>query len=295
MVAMRSLLFVPGNRPEMFHKALGLAPDVFVPDLEDSVPDSEKATARDTVASLLPQLHEAGSPVMPRINSLESGLLEEDIAAVVGPHTYGVTVGKTQSARDIERVASVVAAVERAAKLAFGAVRLVPWIETAAAVVNAYEICAASPRVVAVAFGAEDFARDMGIPRTEDAAEAAYPRSVVCVAARAANVLALDTPFFRFRDPDGLRRDALAARGFGFRGKFAIHPSQIDIINDAFRPSSEEVEHARNVVRAAEEAERLGRGSTSLDGSVIDVPVVKRARDLLELAETMRSTDQAGE
>ena len=110
-------------------------------------------------------------------------------------------------------------------------------------------------------------------------------QGVIGVAARAADVLALDTPYFHFRDPEGLRANALAAKKYGYKGKLAIHPAQIDIINEAFSPSNAEIEHARRVIEAFEEAERRGRGSTSLDGKVVDVPVVKRAQALLEFAK----------
>ena len=271
----------------MLEKALGLGPDAYVPDLEDSVPEAEKDNARNTVASYLPRLASAGPLVIPRVNPIDTGLLEEDLAAVVGPNIFGLSVGKVRDAGDVERVSQLVEAQERKVGLQVGRLRLVIWIEIAVAVVHAYEICSASPRVLAVAFGAEDFTNDMGIERTEDDSEVTYPRRVVCVAARAAGVLALDTPYVGFRDPEGLRRDSQLARRYGFRGKFAIHPSQIDIINESFAPTSEEIEAARRVVAAFEEAERSGRGATSLDGKLIDVPVVKRARGLLELAEAV--------
>ena len=284
MIRLRSLLFVPGNRFNMLEKAAGFAPDAYIPDMEDSVPWEEKANARNVVASFLPRLAENGLPIIPRVNSLDTGLMEDDLEAVVGPSVYGVSVGKVDSAEDVERISKVVERLEAKAGLEVGHVKLVAWIETAAAIVNAYEICAASPRVVGVAFGAEDFTNDMGIERTAGEAEVAYPRSVICVAARAAGVLALDTPYFVFRDAAGLRRNARVARGQGFRGKFAIHPSQIEVINEAFSPTSTEIEEARRVVAAFEEARREGKGSTSLDGKVIDVPVVRRAQGLLELA-----------
>lgn len=271
----------------MLEKAIGLRPDAYVPDLEDSVPEAEKDNARNTVAAYLPRLASAGPPVIPRVNPIDTGLLEQDLAAMVGPNIFALSVGKVRDAADVERVSRLVEAQERKAGLQVGRVRLVIWIEIAAAVVHAYEICSASPRVLAVAFGAEDFTNDMGIERTEDDSEVAYPRRVVCIAARAAGVLALDTPYVGFRDPEGLRRDSQLARRYGFRGKFAIHPSQIDIINESFAPTPGETEAARRVVAAFEEAERSGRGATSLDGKLIDVPVVKRARGLLELAEAV--------
>ncbi len=288
---LRSLLFVPGNQPHMLEKALGLAPDAYVPDLEDSVPLEEKENARGVVASWLSRLAGAGPLVIPRINSLDSGLLEGDLAAVVSAHIFGVSVGKVQSAQEVERIAAMLSDLERKAGLDVGRIRLVPWIETAMAIVDAYRLCASSPRVVGVAFGAEDFTHDMGIERTADDTEILYPRSVIAVAARAAGVLALDTPFFGFRDPDGLRHDAATARSLGFRGKFAIHPAQIDIINETFSPSASEIEQARRVIAAFEAARQQGRGSTSLDGRVIDVPVVRRAQRLLEVAEQMRGTE----
>ncbi len=281
---LRSLLFVPGNRADMLEKALGLAPDALVPDLEDSVPPAEKAKARDIVASFLPRLAQAGIAVIPRANPASTGLLEDDLAALVGPDIFGITVGKIGDASDLGHVEAHIERLEAEAGLEKGRVRLVPWIETARAVVNAYEICSASPRVVAVAFGAEDFTNDMEIERTEDALEIVYPRQVVGVAARAAGVLVLDTPWVAFRDTDGLKRDARAARGLGFRGKFAIHPSQIGPINEAFAPTEAELEYARRVVSVFEEAEESGSGATSLDGKMIDIPVVRRARGLLELA-----------
>ena len=287
MTLLRSLLFVPGNRPNMLEKALGVAPDAYVPDMEDSVPPDEKKNARDVIASFLPRLSKTGPLVVPRVNSLETGLLEVDLAAVVGPDIFGVSVGKVQSADDIARISMMLDRLESDADLEQGRTKLVPWIETAMAIVNAYQICAASPRIVAVAFGAEDYTNDMSIDRRGDDSEISYPRSAICVAARAADVLALDTPYFSYRDPEGLKQSSYDGRSFGFRGKFAIHPAQIETINEAFSPSAAEIAYARRVVVAFEEAERTGKGSTSLDGKVIDVPVARRARSLLEAAESL--------
>lgn len=284
MTILRSLLFVPGNRPNMLEKALGLEPDAFIPDLEDSVPWEEKPQAREVTASYLERLAATGRPVVPRVNALETGLLEEDLEAVVGPHVFGVSVGKVRSPQDVLAVARLLQRLELRRGLPVGSVRLIPWVETAQAIVRAYEVAAASPRVVAVAFGVEDFTLDMGIEKTETEEELAYARAAVCVAARAAGVLALDAPYFAFRDPEGLRRSARKARALGFRGKFAIHPAQISIINEAFSPSQEELRRARQVVEAFQEARRRGHGSTSLEGQVVDVPVYLRALQTLRAA-----------
>jgi citrate lyase subunit beta/citryl-CoA lyase len=293
MAVLRSLLFVPGNQARMLDKATGVFPDAFVPDMEDSVPWEEKANAREVTASFLPRLAQGGRLVIPRINSLDTGLLEADLTAMVGPHIYGVSVGKIQTVQEIAHISALIARLEEQAGVPVGQTRLVPWIETAKAIVHCYDILAASPRLVGAAFGAEDLTHDMGIERSEDDSEVAVARSMTCLAARAAEVLALDTPYFLFRNPEGLRQNAMASKKIGFKGKFAIHPAQIDIINEVFSPSPTEVDYARRVVAAFDEAARTGRGSTSLDGKVVDVPVVRRARALLEIAESMSKPGSA--
>ena len=279
----RSLLFVPGNKESMLAKALALTPDALVPDMEDSVPPGEKAAAREMIRGFLPRLAATGVPVIPRVNALETDWIEADLRAVVGPHVLGVSVGKVRSPGDVSAISQLLGTLERQAGIAVGTMRLVPWIETAEAVVSCDAICRASERIVGLAFGGEDFANDMGIERLEDESQVLYARSRICVAARAAHVLALDTPYFKLRDADGLRTNALRAKSLGFKGKFAIHPDHIAALNETFSPSEQEVAHAHRVIAAYEEAERAGRGSTSLDGWVIDVPVVKRARALLAL------------
>ena len=296
----RSLLFVPGNRSDMLDKAAGLRPDVFVPDMEDSVPVGEKHAARMTVAAYLGSLAATGRLVVPRVNAVGSEFIEDDLRAVVGPQIFGVSVGKVGSAADLTSLHEMLSRLEPAAGVPEGSTVVFAWLETASGVVNAPEICRATSRLAGVAFGGEDFTNDMEISRYEDGPDGAadgeagvahespalsYARSAIVTAGRAGEVLALDTPFFGFRDPDGLVRDCKRARAFGFTGKFAIHPSQIDIINRAFSPSDDQVQQARREIAAYEEAERQGRGSTSLDDQVIDVPVVERARKLIRRHE----------
>ncbi len=288
----RSLLFVPGNKESMLRKAMNFRPDAFVPDMEDSVPDAEKANARSTIAAVLPDLAGTGIPVIPRVNGLETGWTAADLAAVVGPHIHGISIGKVNGPDDIGIIASLLDGLEERKGLHSGQVKLFLWLESAKAIVHCYEICSASPRIEGVAFGGEDFTHDMGIERLGDESEVAVARNLLCIAARAAEVQALDTPYFRFRDEDGLRNNCALAKRFGFKGKFAIHPAQIEAINQSFSPSAVEIEYARRVVAAYEDAERKGRGSTSLDGRVIDVPVVKRARALLQFARSYRPVSE---
>lgn len=283
----RSLLFVPGNREDMLDKARTLLVDALVPDLEDSVPLPEKERAREIVGRVVKTLAQRGQAVIPRINALDTGLASDDLAAVVSADVYGVSPTKVTSAWEIQEISSLIEPLERKLGLPVGHIRLIPWLEGAKAIIHAYEIASASPRIIGVAFGAEDFTADMGIQRSVEGDEVAFPRAIIAVAARAAGVLAFDTPNVDFRDMEGMKRDAQVALRLGYKGKFAIHPSQLEAINTMFSPVPEDVEYARRVVEAFEEAETRGSAATSLDGKMIDIPIVKRARDLLALADSI--------
>ena len=291
MELIRSVVFVPGNRPNMLERALNFAADVIMVDLEDSVPLAEKVNARELAREWVPKLRRQGRRVMVRVNSLDTGLTYDDLAAVIGPDLSGISIGKAESVWHLRDADQIITALESAAGLEAGHVKLIPWIENARAIMSAREMASASPRIVALAFGAEDYTDDMGVQRTDTGEEVWFARSLVAVAARAANVGSLDSPFVQFRDAEALRRDAQVARQMGFTGKFAIHPDQIDIINQAFSPSPEEVEYARQVVAAWDKAEAEGRGSVALEGRMIDVPVVKRAQNLLAHAEAIQANN----
>jgi len=282
---LRTLLFVPGNRRNMIEKSRNLPADALVLDLEDSVPSAEKANARALVRDSLAGLALRGQKVFVRINSLASGLAHDDLEAVITKDIDGINQPKPSSADDIREVASAIARLERERGIPEGHVKLLPWVETAKGVLNAFNIASASPRVVGIAFGAEDFTLDTGMTRTEEGDELLLPRVMVVIAARAAEVMAIDTPYNDFRDEAGLIKEAQLARRLGFNGKFLIHPSQIEPVNRIFCPSAEEVEQARRVVAAFEAAEAQGFASTSLDGRMIDIPIVNRARKLLMLAD----------
>ena len=287
MDLLRSLIFVPGNRPSMLEKARQFDADVLVADLEDSVPPGEKQRARETVAEVAPTMAGRGQKIMVRVNSLDTGLAQGDLVATIGPHLYGFSVGKIETPWDIQEFDRIIAALETQAGVPSGSLVLVPWIENAKAVMTAREIATASARVVAVAFGAEDYADDMDIQRTDSGEEVSFARALVPVAAKAAGVLALDSPYVGFRDEAGLKVETELNVKLGYKGKFAIHPAQLDIINASFAPRGEDVEYARRVMEAWDMAVAQGRGSTSLDGRMIDVPVVKRARSLLDQVEAM--------
>ena len=293
MYLFRSIIFVPGNRPNMLERALSFNADIIMVDLEDSVPPAEKVAARDVAKEWVPRLSRESAKnsrrIMVRVNSLDTGLTQDEVQSVVGPDLYGISLGKPDSVWDIREADRIISAAESSAGLEPGQIKLIPWIENAKAVMAAQQLGEASRRIVAIAFGAEDYTNDMGVQRTDTGEEVYFPRASVPVAAKAAGVASLDSPFVGFRDPEGLRRDAQVARQMGYTGKFAIHPSQLDIINETFSPSQHDIEYARQVVAAWNRAEAEGRGSVDLDGRMIDVPVLKRAQNLLALAEAVES------
>ena len=287
MELLRSLIFVPGNRRDMLEKASSFDADVVMVDLEDSVPPREKVNARDVAREMIPPLAEQGQRVMVRVNSLDTGLTRDEISAVIGPHLYGISVGKVDSPWYIKEYDRIATVAEREAGLEVGQLKLIPWLESAKALLGTYDIATASSRVVAVAFGAEDYTNDMGIRRTTTGEEVYLPRAMMSMAARAAEMVALDAVYVRFRDQEGLVRDIKDALKLGYKGKFAIHPAQLETINRMFSPSEEEVAYAQRVIEVWNEAEAKGKGSASLDGEMIDVPVVKRAQNLLSLADAI--------
>jgi len=291
---MRSLLFVPGNRPDMLEKSISLGADVLVPDMEDSVPIGKKSAARETISDMLPRLAGNDRRIVVRVNSLDTGMLEMDLESALGPSTFGINVGKVESEWDVRQIEKILYRIEGNKSLGYGSTRLIVFIESAKAVLNAESILGCSPRIIAAAFGAEDFTVDMDVERTENGTEVFLPRAMTAMAAVSVGITPLDVVYTNFRDSDGLQRDIKVGQSLGYKGKFAIHPSQIPLINDSYTPSSSMVDYARRVVEVFNEAENKGRGATSLDGQMIDVPVVKRAQKVLDafnITTTLDSKD----
>jgi len=282
---MRSLLFVPGNRADMLDRARTVPADVLVPDLHNSVPPREKERGRQVIADALPALAGGRRRIIPRLNPMHTGLTEDDLAAVAGPHIQGVTMGMTSTVDDVRLLDAMLAKAETNAGLRPASLKLVLWIETALSLVNAFELCRASPRLVAVASAIEGFTVDMGVERTfeweDEQVQEHYLLSRTAVAARAAGVQALDAACLVVGDEERLAKEAHRARLLGYTGKFAIHPRQVEQVNRLFTPSEREVARARRVLQAASEAESQGRGATTLDGILVDAPVIARARALL--------------
>ena len=287
---MRSLMFVPAHRERMVQRALGLGEfkpsglDVAILDLEDGVPPDAKDQARRIAAQALAS---SSRPLrFVRIQRALGDAAEGDLDAIVRPGLSGIVAPKVRNAEEVEWLAYELDERERAASMAPGAVGIVASIESAASLIDAPRIAKASERLVGLTFGSEDFALDLGLPakREAEAAELIYARSAIVVAAIAAGKLAIDGIWPDIKDAAGLRADSLLARRLGFTGKTLIHPDQIDIVNEAFTPAPDELEHARRVVAAFDDGTARGVGAVALDGQMLDAPVVERARRVLRAA-----------
>jgi len=279
----RSRLYAPGNSPRLLAGIEVHGADCVLLDLEDSVPLSEKTSARILVKHLLAAVA-FPNEVWVRINELSHGG-ENDVREVLLGHPHGLCLPKAESAADVTRLAKLLDEVEGACGIEPGFTKIMPIIETAQGVLHCEKIASADPRVVMLAFGAEDFTRDVGALRTRRSM--LFARSKIVVAATAAGIQASDTVFADLKDTEGLAEETALARELGFDGKGAINPRQLAPIHQAFSPTDYELAYARRVVAAAEEAAQAGSGAVALDGRMIDRPVLERARRTLKYGEQL--------
>lgn len=281
---MRSKLFVPGIRPELFDKALASEADAISIDLEDSVPEDRKAEARALVSTFLDSaaLLASDKRIILRVNGLDSPHFEADLQALLRPALSMINLPKPESAADIHAAAAALARVEAASGMT-APIALLANIETPQALRRAVEIASAHPRVAGLQLGLGDLFEPHGIARS-DRANVHAVMFALSLAAAEAGVMACDGAFADLQDGAGFRAEALMAHGLGFVGKSCIHPSQVAAANEVFRPGSEELAHARRVVEAAAAAAALGRGAFLVDGRMIDPPFLKRAQRLVAAA-----------
>jgi citrate lyase subunit beta/citryl-CoA lyase len=292
---LRSLMFTPGQRRNMIDKALALGPqgpDAILFDFEDSVPPDQKDSARALVAEALQRVRpETGPACIVRVNSTATGRQVADIRAVVGPHLYAVLLPKVERAHEVVAADTVLDDLERASGLRRGQIGLIAAIESARGIHNVADIALSCARLKGLMFGAEDYARDLGLPvvRTGPAWDLVFARSSLVNSAAMARLFTMDQVHMNFRDLDAERRDAVASRAMGFSGKCAIHPSQAAIINEVFSPAREEVEHARSVVEAFEQGAAQGLGCVMLGGQVVEQPILERAERVLRYHEAIEA------
>ncbi len=279
----RCWLFVPGHSQKMVDKALGLDVDVIIFDLEDGVPPDKKESARCVVAEALGQPASCAKRFV-RVHAAQSAMTQ-DLQAIVRPGLAGVVLSKVEEVEHIEQVDTALSALEKSVVLPEGEIKLVALVESARGLVQAPVIANASSRMAGLMLGAEDYALDMGfLTLMPDEADALlYARSGLAVAAASQKLQAIDKAFLDLGDAAGLVRETQRARLLGFSGKCLIHPAQIEAVHKGFLPTEEEVAIARRIVVAFAAAEANGSGVTVVDGRMVDLPIVERARRLLVL------------
>lgn len=282
-VLRRTMLFLPGNNPGMLQNGGIFGADSLILDLEDAVAPAEKDTARLLVAHALREVDYGGCEKVVRINTLDT-FGKQDIRAIVPCRPDALLVPKVQSAEDIRAVAAEIAAVEQAGQAPVGIIAL---IETPRGLAEAYSIASASDRLLALALGAEDYTASLGAQRTKEGTEIVSARAALVNAAAAAGIQSIDTPFTDVNDEEGLVKDTAFAKQLGFKGKLTINPRQIDSIHTVFNPSSKEIDWAERVMLAIRQAEAEGSGVASLDGKMVDAPIVNRAERTLYLADLL--------
>lgn len=285
MSILRTLLFVPGNQERRIEKARTVSADAIILDLEDTIPLPEKDTARKMTAAAIGGLALARRDIFIRVNSLSTPYAKADIKTVINKGLRGILLPKSDSADYIYQAEVELVEAEKAVGLEKGSIGILALVETPKGILRAYEIAASSPRILGIAFGAEDYALEMGINRTKEGSEIYYPRAVIALACHAAGVLAIDGVYTDVKDTEGIIKETKLIKQMGFQGKMVIHPDQIAPVNQVFTPAPEEVAQARRVIEVFEDAVAQGQASIALDGKMIDVPVAERARNLLALAE----------
>jgi len=277
----RSRLYLPGNQAKLMLNAGIHKPDAIILDIEDSVAQSEKNTARLIVRNALRTLDFFGSERMVRINQGKTGL--KDLEAVIPHNVHLILVPKVETAKQLLEVDEKIQAIRKDCGRK-DPVFLMPILESASGILNSLEIAKASKNNVAIAMGLEDYTADIGVERTNQGRESLFARSQVVNAARSAGIQAIDTVFSDVNDEDALRESVREAKEIGFDGKGCIHPRQIKPIHEEFAPTEPEIEKAKKIVRAFDEAEAKGLGVVSLGSKMIDPPVVKRAQNTINLA-----------
>jgi citrate lyase beta subunit len=299
----RSVLAVPASKWKMIERGPSSGADLFFLDLEDATAPSEKAAARENVVQALKELDWQGRPAFYRMNSLDTPYFYRDVIDVVeevGERLDLILVPKVERPEDLCTLDTLLRGVEMSAGIMPGKVKLEAQIETALGLANTDTIARATDRLEALVFGPGDYAASIRMPQTSigtmDEWDEAYPghrmsyvMQRIVVAARVGGVRAVDGPVADYRDEEGLRKSCLVARSLGFDGKWCIHPGQVEIVNEVFSPTEKEIEWARKVVDAYEEANIAGSGSISVDGQMVDAASIRMAQSTLDLAQNVES------
>lgn len=282
----RTMMFVPGNNAGMLKDAHIYGADSLMFDLEDSVSLNEKDTARFLVYNAIKTVDYEGTEIVVRINGLDSPYGRDDIEAVVRAGVDVIRLPKTETAQDIKDVEAVIEEVEKKIGREVGSTKMMAAIESPFGAMNSYDIAIASKRLIGIAIGAEDYVTSMKTNRSPEGYELFAARSQIAMAARAAGIYALDTVYSDVDNEEGLIQETKLIKQLGFDGKSVINPRQIEAVHNIFTPSDKEIQKALDVKRAIKEAEEKGSGVISLNGKMIDKPIVERAERVLNLASS---------
>ena len=276
---LRSLIFVPGNNSRFLEKAKSLPADIVCFDLEDSVPLREKDLARNLIKDAMAKREEYKAEVYVRTNSPISGMIPDDLSEIVQKGIDGIVIPKVNNVKELKKIEKLLTSLEKKHKLK--PVELMPSIESAEGVVNAYHIASSSARISALVFGVFDFLNDMNIEYIKQSEGAKYTRAKIPVDAKAAGKYALDAIWQDLNDKAGLGQDCMVGRNLGYAGKTVIHPDQIPVVHRIFHPSQAEIEWAEKVYQAYMESTKKNKGATVIEGKMIDEVHFKRAKALL--------------
>jgi len=292
-VIQRSMLILPINNPRFVEKAHLRGADVVVLDLEDAVPPGEKAAARGLVKDALGRVGRGGADVIVRVNN-DPEHLEPDLHAAVIPGLHGIFLPKIESREEIQRVEAIISDLEDKRAIPRGKVKLSLHVESPLGVLNLQQIASAGERGESVSLGVDDYCFQLGIEPSSEGTELLLPLTMMVIASRAAGRIPLGIvgTVADFQDTDRFERAAVAGRNLGCCGGYCIHPGQVPILNRVFSPSPAAVEHARRAIEAFEEGVKQGRAAVNLDGSMVDTPIYRRARQLLERAVAIEEVER---
>jgi len=279
---------MPGSSMKMLHKAPGLQTDSIIIDLEDAVSISEKDRARENAAGMIDIIKASRKEVIVRVNAMDTLWGVKDILAISAMQPDAVIVPKADE-KSLTVADMMLWVMEQELGLDRYSIKMIPLLETAYAIVNAYQLLGVSARIDGVHLGGEDLARDLEIARTLKGEEILYARQQIVFAARARGIDVFDSPYTAIKDLEGLQEDCRTAKQIGFSGKTCIHPSHIDAINKVFTPTAEEVDFSKGVVAAYKKSLAEGTGACMYMGKMVDVPIAERAKKVVEKAERIEN------
>jgi len=277
----RSLIFVPGNNPRFLEKAKKIQADIVCFDLEDSVPDDEKTSARKLIKNALKSRSEYSSSIFVRTNSPLSGKIPSDLKEIIQKGIDGIVIPKVNNVTELKKIQKTLSGLEKSKKLK--PIQIIPSIESAEGVVNSYPIASFGKRVTAIVFGIFDLLNDLGVEYTKDSPGGKYSRYKIPVDAAAAGISAIDGIWQDLNDLKGLQKDCNFGKSLGYAGKSVIHPDQISIVHKSFYPNKTEISWAEKVCKVYLESTKKGKGATTVDGKMIDEVHYKQAQALLDI------------